>query len=465
MKFSFLLITLLISLQSFAQDITGQWYGLLSVQGISMRLVFNVSREGDIYTSTLDSPDQKVSGIPVEATSFDGTSVKFTMTKILAEYTGKLENTGNFNGTFSQRGQNFPMILSREKIEKKENKRPQEPFPPFAYYTEDVKFKNEKEKVTLAGTLTLPKKEGKFPVVILISGSGPQNRDEELMGHKPFLVLADYLTKNGIGVLRYDDRGTNESEGKFSECNSINFANDVEAAIKYLQTRTEVDKKKIGLIGHSEGGLIAPMVASKNKNVAFIVLMAGPGISGGDILLMQQQLIGKSNGVSDKDLEETKRINTEAYKIIRTSKDEKDAKALLGKYYKTTIDELPAEEKPTAEDEERIISEQVNQLTGKWFYYFIKYDPYKSLVKTKCPVLALNGSKDLQVPPKENLASIKKAMEEGKNKNFTINELENLNHLFQECETGSPGEYASIEQTISPKALTTIASWINNLVK
>lgn len=456
---------LLFSGSVFAQDITGAWYGILSVQGMQIPLTFNITKNADALSSTVDSPDQKVTGIPVATTGFKDSVISFIMTDMGAEYNGKLNNKNIFVGNFIQRGQTFSMNLSREKAENPVINRPQEPLPPYAYYTEDVKFKNEKEKVTLAGTLTLPKKEGKFPIVILISGSGPQNRNEELMGHKPFLVLADYLTKNGIGVLRYDDRGTNESEGNFSACTSQNFANDVDAAIKYLLTRKEIDKKKIGLIGHSEGGLIAPMVASKNKNVAYIVLLAGPGMSGGDILLLQQELIGRANGVKEEDLAETKSMNAAAYQIISKSKDATEAKKQLVDYYKKAIEALPEDKRPTQQEAEEGISTQISAITGTWMYFFIKHDPYPNLKNVKCPVLALNGEKDLQVPPKENLEALKKGIELGKNKNVTTKQLANMNHLFQECKTGSPSEYATIEQTMSPIALNEISTWILTLVK
>jgi pimeloyl-ACP methyl ester carboxylesterase len=448
-----------------AQEITGAWHGLLSVQGTQLPLTFNVDKTADSLKATIDSPEQKALGIPVARAIYKDSTLTFLMPDMGAEYRGKLTSKNIFVGNFTQRGRNFPMNLSREKAEKTKINRPQEPLAPYPYYTEEIKFKNEKEKITLAGTLTLPKKEGKFPVVILISGSGPQNRNEELMGHKPFLVLADHLTKNGIGVLRYDDRGTNESEGDFSDCNSQNFAYDVEAAIKYLLTRKEIDKTNIGLIGHSEGGLIAPIVASKNKNVAFIVLLAGPGMSGGDILLLQQELIGRATGISEKDLAETKSINTVAYQIISKSKDIPEAKKQLAEYYKKTISAMPEDERPTQQEAEEGITTQINAITGKWMYFFIKYNPYPNFKNVKCPVLALNGEKDLQVPSKENLVAIKKGIEMGKNKNVTTKELPNMNHLFQECKTGSPSEYATIEQTISPIALNEVSTWILNVVK
>jgi len=458
-KAALFLLTVLTTLSMYGQDITGQWNGSLSVQGIQLRLVFNISKSDKGYTSTMDSPDQGAKGIPVTSTTFENSTLKLEVTNARIAYTGDLKDN-SIVGTFKQGGQSFPMNLSREKIEKKAIVRPQEPIKPYPYYSEEITFENTKDKITLAGTLTLPKKEGNFPVVILITGSGPQNRDEELLGHKPFLVLSDHLTKNGIAVLRFDDRGTAESKGDFKTATSLDFASDVESAIKYLQTRKEINNKKIGLIGHSEGGIIAPMVTGKSKDISFIVLLAGTGISGDQLLLLQQELIGKATGVSDDELQKAKVINKGAFDIVAKSNNSETLKTDLTNYIKQALKDTPESERPMGMSEDDFVKLQVDQLTSPWMQYFIKYNPAIILEKVKCPVLALNGEKDLQVPPKVNLEAIKKGLEKGGNKKVTIKELPNLNHLFQECETGSPEEYAKIEQTFSPKALTEITNWI-----
>ena len=282
---SIVLFTFFVSIAMSAQDITGQWNGVLKVQGMQLRVVFNVTKSGAFYTSTMDSPDQGVDGIPVTQTTFVNSTIKFEVTNARIEYNGALKND-EIVGTFKQGGQEFPMNLSRKTIEKEVIKRPQEPTKPYSYYSEDVTFPNSKANISLAGTLTLPKKEGNYPVVILISGSGSQNRDSELLGHKPFLVISDYLTKNGIAVLRYDDRGFGQSTGDSKTATSADFATDVESAVAYLKTRKEINLKKIGLMGHSEGGIIAPMVAAKSKDISFIVLLAGTGIQGDKLLLL-----------------------------------------------------------------------------------------------------------------------------------------------------------------------------------
>ncbi len=464
-KITLILIILLITLSVHGQDITDQWNGILNVQGTQLRLVFNITQTDKGYTSTMDSPDQGAKGIPVTSTSYENSILKLEISTAGIQYEGTLNDKDIFIGTFKQSGQSFPLDLTREKPEKEKIIKPQEPTKPYSYYSEDVKFENEKDKITLAGTLTLPKKEGNFPVVVLISGSGPQNRDEEIMGHKPFLVLADHLTKNGIAVLRFDDRGTAESTGDFATATSLDFATDVESAIIYLQTRKEINNNQIGLIGHSEGGIIAPMVAVESKDINFIILLAGTGIRGDQLLLLQQELIGKAMGVSEEELQKTKSINKAAFDIVIKSTNTESLKTELTSYIKQILKDNPESEKPAGMSDDDFIKLQVDQLTSPWMQYFIKYDPSPILEKVKCPVLAINGKKDLQVPAKVNLEAIEKALEKGGNKKVTIKELPNLNHLFQECNTGSPSEYATIEQTFSPIALTEITNWIMKQVK
>ena len=455
-NFIILLATLLITLTSTAQEITGQWNGILKVPGAQLRVVLNITQTENGYTSTMDSPDQGAKDIPVTKTTFENPKIKFEVANARIEYNGEL-NGDEIIGIFKQGGQEFPMNLSRKAIEKEIVKRPQEPIKPYPYYSEDVVFQNTKANISLSGTLTLPEKNGIFPVVILITGSGPQNRDEELMGHKPFLIISDYLTRNGIAVLRYDDRGFGQSTGDFKTATSADFATDVESAITYLKTRKEIHKNKIGLIGHSEGGIIAPIVTSKSKEINFIVLLAGTGIQGDKLLLLQQELIAKANGVSESEIKKTIQNNAKMFDMVVNSNDSQKLKTDLTKLITESIENNQI---PNGLTKENFISMQVNQISSPWMLYFIKFDPATMLEKVKCPVLAVNGEKDLQVPPKENLTAIKNALTKGGNKNVTTKEFPNLNHLFQECKTGSPNEYATIEQTFSPIALEEITKWI-----
>jgi hypothetical protein len=444
----------------FSQNITGQWSGVLKIQGTQLRVVFNVSKIDSGYTSTMDSPDQGAKGIPTTKTEFENGTLIISAEKLRMNFEGQLENDTIIKGSFVQNGFTFPLNLTRGLVEKQVLKRPQEPQKPYSYYSEDVRFENIKDTVALYGTLTLPNKEGQFPAVVLISGSGPQNRDEELMGHKPFLVLSDYLTKNGIAVLRYDDRGTAKSKGIFSTSTSLDFSNDAEAAFNYLLTRKEILPNKIGLMGHSEGGLIAPMIAARNNKVAFVVMLAGTGMSGDKIMLLQQELIARVDGAKESDIEKTKSTNKAVFDIVRNNENPNNLNAELTSYLKNELEKDTALAKLVNTSVDEYIKSTLKQITSPWFQYFLKYDPQTALTKVKCPVLAINGEKDLQVPPKEDLAAIKKALKKGGNKNFVTKELPGLNHLFQECKTGSPDEYGEIEQTFSPLALEEILNWI-----
>ena len=463
-QITILVILALFALQSYAQDITGQWNGALETQGSKLRIVFDITIGKNGYLATMDSPDQGVNGIPVSSAKFENNTLTISIKSIGLTYTGQLESENLIIGIFKQGNIEFPLDLSRKAVERKEIYRPQEPEEPFPYYSEEVIFSNKKARAELAGTLTLPDSTGIHPVVVLISGSGPQNRNSELMGHKPFLVLSDFLTRNGIGVLRYDDRGTAQSTGDFSASTSYDFSTDVLSAIKYLNKRKDIDKKQIGLIGHSEGGIIAPMVASRCKKVDFIVLLAGTGLSGDQISLLQQRLIGQASRTDEDELEQMIAIYRGAYDIIQDSKNQEELRSELRNFLTRSLDKIPENNRLTGLTDQEYVEVLVESLTSTWTQYFLTYDPSASLEKVKCPVLALNGSKDLQVPPKENLEAIKKALEKGGNSDFVVKELPNLNHLFQECESGAPSEYSIIEQTFSPIALNEILAWIKTLL-
>ncbi|PWA10810.1 alpha/beta hydrolase family protein [Flavobacterium laiguense] len=456
-KIVLFLTAILVSFAMFGQGITGQWNGVLKVPGGQLRVVFNVTKTENGYSSTMDSPDQGAKGIPITTTSFENSILKLEIPNAKIVYEGMLNKDNVIVGSFTQRGQSFTMDMSRGIIEKKVVVRPQEPQIPYPYYTEEVVFENKIDKNVLAGTLSLPQKEGRFPVVILITGSGPENRDEELFGHKPFLVLADYLTKKGIAVLRFDDRGVAKSTGDFKAATTMDFAKDVQAAVVYLQTRKEIDKNKIGLIGHSEGGVIAPIVAENSKDIDFIVLLAGTGIRGDKLMLLQKEKIERQMGTPENEIQKGQEIFKGAYDIVlASSAGDNNLKTKINSYFKLQFGDKMNEEQ---------ISALTDQITSPWMVNFLKFDPVSALEKVKCPVLAINGDKDLQVPADVNLDAINKAVVKGGNKKVTTKIVPNLNHLFQECKTGLPNEYGTIEQTFSPIALEEISKWVLLQVK
>lgn len=447
-----LLGMVLLSISMMAQDISGQWNGFLKVPGGQLPLIFKLSKTESGYSSTMDSPDQGAKGIVLTSCSFEKAILRLSLSSANLVYEGELNPNGVIVGTFTQSGQSFPLNLSRQQLKKEVANRPQEPKAPFSYYVEEVSFENKTDKNILSGTLTLPQKEGRFPVVILISGSGAQNRDQLLFQHKPFLVLADHLTKKGIAVLRFDDRGTGKSTGDFKKAVTQDFAKDVQAAMAYLQSRKEIDKNRIGLIGHSEGAMVAPLVAQDSKEVRALLLLAGVGIATKELLLQQKEGIERQMKVPESEIKFGKEVFSGAYDQIVSSTGTADVvKDQLNAYL---TDKL----------EHKLNQDQINALAASisspWMINFLKLNPSLALEKVKCPVLALNGEKDIQVAADLNLEAIKSSLLKGGNKNTSIKKLPGLNHLFQECESGSPAEYEGIEQTFSPVALDEISKWL-----
>ena len=444
------------------------WEGKLTANaGLEMRIVLNVFKAKDgKLTGTMDSPDQGVSGLKVDSVTITKDKLTFEVKLIKGEFSGELNDAKTeAKGDWTQLGNKLPLTLKKtDKVS--ELKRTQMPKGPFPYQEIEVAYPNKAaEGVNLAGTLTLPKGKGPFPVVVLISGSGAQDRDETLLGHKPFLVLADYLTRRGVGVLRFDDRGVNKSTGNHAIATSADFATDVQAGVEYLKTRKDVDSKRIGLMGHSEGGLIAPMVAARYPDdVAFLVLLAGPGVPGDEILAEQSTLIQKAMGRDAAGVEKSTISAKKIYAVLRTEKDEAALKKALDAIVKDSVADLSeAERKALGDNPSAALDGQLKMLQSPWFRYFLTYDPRPTLAKVKCPVLAINGEKDLQVPPKQNLPEIEKAVKSGGNAAVTIRELPNLNHLFQTCKTGAPAEYAQIEETFAPAALQVVGDWVAKL--
>ena len=431
----------------------GVWQGALEGNGMRLRLQLHVSHDDQKQlVAALDSPDQGVSGLPAIKVSQKEAGFHFEIPVVSGVYDGTLNAAKTaISGSWQQNGVEQKLDFQRSD-QLLELVRPQNPVKPYPYKEEEITFPNGKAKIALAGTLTLPRGQGPFPAAILLSGSGPHDRDESLVGHRPFLVLADHLTRRGITVIRFDKRGIGKSTGDYANATMDDFASDAEAALAYLITRKEIDGKKAGFIGHSEGGMIAPLVAAHSSDVAWVVLLAGPGLKGEDTLLLQSELILKTAGVSDDQIAKTREFNKQTYALVRQEKDPAILQAKLSGLVQSSG--LSASLPPAA------LQSQVRLMVSPWFRFFLDYDPLPALQQTMCPVLALNGEKDLQVSPKENLAKIQKALQDGGNKDFQTTELPGLNHLFQHCPTGSPTEYGGIQETMAPEALNAVSDWV-----
>lgn len=446
------------------QTLTGSWLGKLEFNSMALRLVFNISlNKRDSLIVTADSPDQGAKDIPVGPVIISGNNVSIKAPILRAEFDGTLKNDTAMDGTFKQAGLSIPLSLVKLK-RTFSLMRPQEPKPPFPYRSEDIKFRNDAAGITLGGTVTIPQGDGPFPAVVLITGSGSQNRNEELMGHKPFWVIADYLSRNGIVVLRYDDRGVGQSQNISGPSTSADFATDANAAFNYLRTIPEVDASKIGLAGHSEGGLIAPIAASENNEIAFIISLAGTGVTGEQILLRQNYDINKASGMSKKDLKALISMSRQLYAVIKSEPDNNKATEEMIAIVKRSMEKQKAPPEEVAKTMKEFPTSAAT-LTGKWYRNFIVTDPALYWKMVKCPVLAVNGDKDMQVAADVNLAAIKKAVRSGGNSMVTTIRFPGLNHLFQHCKTGLPSEYGEIEETFSTDVLKTMADWITNLWK
>ena len=438
--------------------IEGNWQGGLPVQGMTLHLGLHITRTPDGFTSTVDSIDQGAMGIPVKETTFSGGKLHLNMATLHAEFEGTLSSDGReIAGTFTQ---GAPISLTWKRVEKVETaRRPQTPKPPFPYDAIDVSFEAP-DGIRLAGTLTLPRGQGPFPAAILISGSGPQDRDETLFQHKPFLVIADYLTRRGIAVLRVDDRGVGKSTGSSTQETLDDMAGDVLAGVSFLKARKDIDARHIGLMGHSEGGIVAPAVAARSADIAFVVMLAGTGVNGEQILYRQAELANRAAGASDEGIAKNRQLQQMIFDVLR---DEPNDQAALGKmragwsrmkaeYGEAARERLDASDPAVDAEFRRMLSPEMRS--------FLFYDPAATLRKVKAPVLALNGERDFQVPPGQNLPAIRDALSEGGNRDFTVTELPGLNHLFQKCTSCTAAEYATLEETFSPAALEVVGDWI-----
>ncbi|MFW6212883.1 MAG: alpha/beta hydrolase family protein [Spirochaetota bacterium] len=463
-------------------ELAGTWQGTLSAGGQSILLVFHIDEvDGGDVQVTMDSPDQGATGIPIPEASLEGNTLTLGAPVMSAQYQGTVNDAQDrIDGVWKQGGAEVDLVLERtgeaasrgeaasesraqaQPQPSRPTARPQEPTAPFPYESTNVTFENEREGFTLAGTITYPSGNGPFPGVVLISGSGQQDRNEEVFGHKPFLVIADALTRSGFAVLRYDDRGVGESGGRetLADATSEDFAHDALAAYRYLARQPFVDSGRIGLLGHSEGGVIAPMVAAElragtDTNLdtdtlvppAFHILMGAPGVPGDELLIMQSKALLRAQGASQSQIDAAEQVNRQIYDLLLS-----DAPG----------DEIRGEIMTALTDaglSERQVELQLGALLSPWYRSFLRYDPATALRQIEAPVLAIIGELDRQVPPEDNLPAIRAALEAAPTETFTVRELEGLNHLLQPAQTGGVEEYSQIETTVAPEALDLMSEW------
>ncbi|GAB5551435.1 MAG: alpha/beta fold hydrolase [Saprospiraceae bacterium] len=458
-KYLLFALAIQITMQISAQNIIGNWEGILAVQGTELPLIFKITQDGDGLTATMDSPKQNAFDLPTASCKFIDGRLTITAPALGLTFTGKLEGD-EIDGNFKQGMMAIPLKMVRMQKEPEGPKvRPQDPKPPFPYTSTDITFENETAGIKLAGTLTVPQNVNNPPVAIMISGSGPQNRDEEIMNHRPFWVWADHLTRQGIAVLRYDDRGVAASEGDFATATSEDFAKDAQAAITYLGQQDQFAESPIGIIGHSEGGMIAPMVAAEDKEVDFIVLLAGPGVPNDELMYLQNERYIETQEIPDTAKQTFLSQQKSLFGLVKTSGDlsSEELEDLVFQEYEKRNGGINLRD--NAE-----IQGAVKQFTAPWMRFFLAYDPAPTLAKVQCPVLAINGGKDVQVVAEQNIPGIEEALTQGGNENFTVKVFPDLNHLFQKAETGQVDEYEKIDETVNVAVLEYVTQWILDIL-
>ncbi len=441
------------------QPIAGHWEGAISIMGQDLGIKVDFRSDATGLKASIDIPMQGAIGLPLTNVKFETPKVHFELPAGpgLAVFDGEMKGD-QISGSFSQSGMTGTFQLKRAQAAPEAAG----PRPTLPYKEEEVAFKNG--DVTLAGTLTLPASQAPVPAVVLITGSGPQNRDEEIFGFKPFRLIADHLGRNGVAVLRYDDRGVGASTGSINEGTTEDFAKDALAGVAFLKTRPAIDPKRIGLCGHSEGGVVAPIAAARSNDVAFIVLIAGMGVTGEKILFAQGEAIARADGAPDEAIRKQIEFQKRTFEAVRTGKGWDELRADLQKQARAQVEKMPEAQRKAITDVDQYVNMMVNaQLAmprSAWFKYFLDYDPATSLEKVHCPVLALFGEHDLQVPAEMNAKAISEALARAGNKDVTIKIIPKANHLFEEAVTGSPSEYDSLAKEFVPGFLDTLTSWI-----
>ena len=442
------------------KSLAGYWNGKIKAGMMSFTFSIKLWIDDGSLRGSLDSPEQDLENIPVDEIIINNDSIKLIIKAIQRKYHAEIDKNNNLmHGVYIREGQiNFPLDLKKSESAAV-LRRPQMPVKPYPYLEEEIVFINENDGIEISGTLTTPEGEGVFPVVILISGSGAQDRDESAFGHKPFLVIADYLTRNGISVLRYDDRGAGKSKGDHLQATTEINSVDVIYAVRFLQSRKELDGNKIGLIGHSEGTIIAAITAINNPGISYIVLLGAPGISIEENLYLQNALIRMKEGTSENIIEQYNNIQRSIFAIIKEEPDDSIAFEKLRAAYTLNRYTLLSNE------QKRNIDETIKSRLTPYFRDIIKCNPSEILKKVQCPVLAITGEYDLQAPAAQNLPEIERALKSGNNNNYKIIELPGINHMMQTCREGTISEYSEIEETVSPDLLQIMSEWIQVQVK
>jgi pimeloyl-ACP methyl ester carboxylesterase len=453
--------------ETVSDDVVGIWLGAIPVnEDTKLRVAFEITKdESGALRATFASVDQNAFGIPVKCVTYEKGKLILEVAAIGGVYEGNRLDAKTIAGKLKQ-GDREPAQLELKKVETMPApglRRPQEPKKPYPYKVEEVTYENEQDEVRLAGTLTIPDSEGPFPAAVLITGSGPNERDEKIWNHRVFLVLADHLTRKGIAVLRSDDRGVGSSTGDFESAANNDFAADARVALRYLQKRSEIDPKRIGFIGHSLGGDIAALAASESKNAAFLVMMAGSASTLAEDIHYQCREIFGRQGASDEAISLNEKINRSVFSVIEQEEDNVAAE----KKIRVVLETLSTEVAKISQKDRDLVG-LPSPLKFAGFAGFLTsngrrdlfFNAASALERVRCPTLAIIGSKDLQVSPTANLKAIAEALERGGNRRFTVKELLGLNHLFQTADSGAPSEYPKIEETISPPALDLISTWI-----
>ncbi len=440
--------------------VTGRWMGVLDAGTARLRLIFVITLNNEgLLRATMQSPDQGPAIFPISDVTFADNTLAINAESFNARFKGKLEDDSTIEGNWTQGEVTLPLRLVRSEEAEHRPERPQDTQPPFPYQVREVNFKNDNDGITLYGTLTIPEGSGPFPAVVLASGSGAHTRDQVVMGHRYFAVLADQLTRRGIAVLRYDERGVGESEGNHSSATTVDLASDLDAALDFLISVYETSIYQIGILGHSEGSLKGAIAASRRDDLAWIVSLAGPGVPGEELLHRQTEDINRAIGVSEEDIELTRSINERIYRVLRLRRNNRRAEDRVMSVYAR---ELRRAGIPENNIEERVQSLRLsfNASHYTWFRHFLRLDPARFWTRVDIPVLLVFGEKDLQVNAEINSKALEDALELGRNPNFRTIVYRGKNHLFQNAETGLPGEYGLIVETIDTNVVNDIAEWI-----